>query len=532
MVELLHFVFGSSAPQESIFRSALRERQFSVSVDIGRSKYRVTRSGDSHGQILVEPSIDSTSFLTDSSALSREEWCKILGERWFGLHQKKGTDTHLPTFRSLMPYIVRRQQSGGFMQATRHSTQQPEWRQQISICYLLGLDWRIPAKLRELHERSRLSDELRQALVTGSLVKDWTNSGDLRTALAVTESRADQLRSRLENFQVLPEYEQLEIEASEISNEVSELSLENVVDQGLIEELSSSISEEIPPGIDDLKEVYEEVGVVLPELPHRRFSEVEAFHQTIIANRRAHLQREIDAAEERIKDRNGRKTEIDERRQQIMGVLDGHGALQQYTALREELGRLESQCEELRSRLNAAEKLERTKAEVKIERAKLEQEVHIDIQERDVLINDLIVKFEELSSSLYEHSGSITVSASKSGPKITTVIDGERSKGITNMQIFCFDLALAELGMKKAHWPGFLVHDSHIFDGVDERQIAKALQLGARKARECEFQYIVALNSDALPKSGFEDGFLIEDYVLDTQLTDATETGGLFGFRF
>lgn len=40
------------------------------------------------------------------------------------------------------------------------------------------------------------------------------------------------------------------------------------------------------------------------------------------------------------------------------------------------------------------------------------------------------------------------------------------------------------------------------------------------------------MNSDVLPKEGFKRGFDIQAHVLDTKLTDATETGGLFGLRF
>jgi uncharacterized protein YydD (DUF2326 family) len=107
-----------------------------------------------------------------------------------------------------------------------------------------------------------------------------------------------------------------------------------------------------------------------------------------------------------------------------------------------------------------------------------------------------------------------------------------RCQGITNMQIFCFDLMLTEIGCKRGYGPGFLIHDSHIFDGVDERQVAKALQLGAERADALGFQYIVTMNSDALPRDGFRHGFDIVPRLLDTKLTDATETGGLFGVRF
>lgn len=111
-------------------------------------------------------------------------------------------------------------------------------------------------------------------------------------------------------------------------------------------------------------------------------------------------------------------------------------------------------------------------------------------------------------------------------------IDAERSKGITNMQIFCFDLMLMEICVRHGRSPGFLIHDSHLFDGVDERQIAKALEIGAKRAESLGFQYIVTLNSDAVPTEGFSNGFDLTKHFLGTKLTDATETGGLFGTRF
>lgn len=147
-------------------------------------------------------------------------------------------------------------------------------------------------------------------------------------------------------------------------------------------------------------------------------------------------------------------------------------------------------------------------------------------------VRDAILTFEALSESLYEKAGSLTVSETGNGPQFEVHIDGQRSKGITNMQIFCFDLMLTEISLKHGRGPGFLIHDSHLFDGVDERQVAKALQLGAQRAEAAGFQYIVTMNSDALPREGFKAGFDIRSFVTDTKLTDATDTGGLFGLRF
>ena len=100
------------------------------------------------------------------------------------------------------------------------------------------------------------------------------------------------------------------------------------------------------------------------------------------------------------------------------------------------------------------------------------------------------------------------------------------------MQIFCFDTMLMELQAERGTSPGFLIHDSHLFDGVDERQVARALQLGAQRAEAVGFQYIVTMNTDALPHEGFDTAFAVKDYFVDVRLTDVREDGGLFGIRF
>jgi uncharacterized protein YydD (DUF2326 family) len=215
-----------------------------------------------------------------------------------------------------------------------------------------------------------------------------------------------------------------------------------------------------------------------------------------------------------------------------MGILQSGGALEHYARMQEEAGRSEAEAESYRQRLATAERIESTKAELDIERARLLRALQDDLHERREVISEAILIFESLSNALYEKAGSLTISATPNGPAVDIRIDAQRSKGITNMQIFCFDLMLADLATRRGLGPGFLIHDSHLFDGVDERQVAKALQLGADHSSAVGYQYVVTMNSDALPRDGFRPGFDVNEFVLRTKLTDATETGGLFGLRF
>jgi uncharacterized protein YydD (DUF2326 family) len=539
-VDTVHFLTGGKAGPDSIFRSdELINSTFDMQMDVGGDEITVERSGATPSKVYLNGPVEDwpipPKFDEERGVftLSNVNWTHSLGAKWFGLDAPPDTDIKFqPTFRSLFSYFARRQSSGAFQAPTQQASMQFMWDQQVAISYLLGMDWTISQGFQGLREKEKVVKSLGKAARSGELGPHFGRSADLRTKLAVVSRRVEQVREQLNSFEVIPEYRALETEASEITRAINALGEENFVDRRLISELDAALQDEEAPDSADLAKLYAEAGIILPDLLKRRLDEVESFHQTIIENRRSHLGAEHVSAGKRIEDREAKKQTLDARRRQLMEVLQSGGALEQYTAMREELGRAESEVETVRQRLETAEMLESTKADLDTERNRLSQALRDDIHERNDLLNEAIISFEDLSQSLYEQAGSLTIDAGSTGPTFEVKIDGQRSKGITNMQIFCFDLMMMELSTNRGHSPGFLIHDSHLFDGVDERQVAKALQVGAERAASCGFQYIVTMNSDAIPSEGFKAGFDINAHVLPTRLTDATDDGGLFGVRF
>lgn len=539
-VELVHFLFGGNAKPDSIFRTnALIASTFEMQVDIGGHAISAGRSGLKPSCIRIQgetshwpikPTLDAK---TGDLILSNEHWKSVLGTLLFGL--PADPDAHgrfSATFRSLFSYFARRQNSGGLVQPQQQSSKQGGWDQQVAISYLLGLDSGISQEFQETRAQEAAMSELRKAAKEGNLGKFYGNSADFRTRLAIAETKVRQLQQQLSTFNVVPEYAIMEQEASEITRTISAVNDDNMIDRELVLQLTSSLKDELPPAIGNIEKLYNEAGVVLPGTVGRRFEEVSQFHEAIVRNRQAHLESEISAAERRIATREAQRVELDRRRRQLMGILQSGGALEHYAKLQEEVGRAEANVEGLRQQLEIAERIESTKVQLEIERARLRQALQNDLHERSEIVNEAIVIFEGLSQSLYEQAGSLTIAATPNGPTFEVKIDAQRSKGITNMQIFCFDLMLAELATRRGIGPGFLIHDSHLFDGVDERQVAKALQLGADRAASVGFQYIVTMNSDAVPEDGFREDFDVQTFVNPTRLTDEIETGGLFGVRF
>ena len=539
-VELVHFIYGGNAKPDSIFRSdELTSHTFEMQTDISGHTISAARSGKKPARIRlqgetehwpIKPELDNK---TGDLVLSNTNWRADLGALLFDLPTDPDAISRFgPTFRSLFSYFARRQGSGGFVQPTQQSGPQQNWDQQVAISYLLGLDASIAQQFQETRAQESAMAELRKAAKKSDLGEFYGNSADFRTRLAIAETKARQLQEQLAEFNVVPEYASMEQEASEITRSISTINDDNLIDRELVLQLRTALESEEPPAITNVEKLYKEADVVLPEIVARRFKEVSEFHEAIIRNRQAHLSAEITAADARIAEREAQRLVLDRRRGQLMGILQSGGALEHYSRLQEEAGRTEAKVEALRQQLEIAERIESTKVQLDIERARLQQALQADLHERNDITNDAIVIFEELSTSLYEQAGHLTIAATPNGPTFEVAIDAQRSKGINSMQIFCFDLMLAELTTKRGIGPGFLIHDSHLFDGVDERQVAKALQLGAKHAERVGFQYIVTMNSDALPEDGFQDGFDVHQYVNPTRLTDEEETGGLFGVRF
>lgn len=525
-IELVHFLTGSEAGPDSIFRTPdLAEYTFGMDFDLGGTRTLVERSGSAKAKIyLTTPPAAKVKF-------SATDWCTFLGERMFGLSSLEAAGSKPPSFRSLFAYFVRRQASSAFTTPEKQAAMQGTGDMQLALMFLLGLDWQIARDWQVVRDREKTLDELKKAAGTGAFGSIIGKAADLRTQLTLQDARLKKLYVENESFQVLPEYRELEVESSKLTRQINDLANANTIDFSAIRDLEGALTSEIPPDLEDLQTIYQEAGIALPGLVKRRYEEVKSFHESVVRNRKDYLSSELEAAKLRIEIRDGKKAQLDLRRAEIMGILKSHGALDQFLKLQGELGRLESEVESLRQRFEAAEQLEGTKNELEIERNRLTIRLRRDFAEQKDRLSEAIVAFEETSLRLYESAGSMTIDETSNGPMFKFPMQGERSKGIKNMQIFCFDMMLMRLCAKRQLGPGFLIHDSHLFDGVDGRQVISALRLGAEISKELGFQYIVTMNEDDAFKETI-DGFDLNDYVLPTRLTDATENGGLFGIRF
>lgn len=537
ITEIIHFLMGGNIEKGSIFKEdCLQDYAFAIEFDLANHPVTVEREPKTRSVLKIldgefthwpaKPWVDEK---TGNLIISNKLWKHILVRLIFKTSEIE--NSYAPSFRSLFSYFVRRESVGGFLSPFRHGQLQQLADEQVNLSFLIGLDWTISQNWQQVRDREKALKILKGAAREGAFGEIVSSTADLRTQLTITENRADRFRENIAEFKVLPEYREFEKEASDLTRQISQMNDENTIDRQLIDDLKDSLSQEIPPTDDRLEKVYKEAGIVLPEITLRRFEEVKEFHKSVISNRRSYMEGEISSAKRRVERRESIISQHEMRRSHVMDILRSHGALDHFMKLQQELTRLETEAENIRQRYLMAERLETGKTDLDLERQHLLRRLRQDCHEQDETLRKAILAFEEVSTALYEVAGNLVIDPTPNGPQFEIKIQGKRSAGISNMQIFCFDMMLMKLCCEKGIGPGFLFHDSHLFDGVDERQVAKALQIGADNAEKFGFQYIVTMNEDVVPKE-FPGTFDFKQHVIPTRLTDATEDGGLFGIRF
>jgi uncharacterized protein YydD (DUF2326 family) len=503
--------------------------------DLAGKFTRVERSGNKPSPVVVAGDFTDwpvhPSDRGDRFEISNDNWRVVLGKLMFGLDDF--LEPYGPTFRSLISYFIRRDAAGGMAKAVAQAKKQQLVDQQVNLSFLIGLDWTVPHSWHAVREREKQLEQLKKSMEDGALGAVIGTASSLKSQLVVAQDRARQLREAVTTFRVEERYHDLEVEASKLTQRLGVLADDNTLDQRYLSELEAASTAEIATPPTDLEDLYRQVGVVLPGTVKRRFEDVKGFHESVFRNRRSYLLAEIQGTKQRIVDRDKEKTDIDRRRAEVMNILNSAGALEHFTALQGEMNKVETQVEILRQKHETAEALESGGLKLKAERTRLVERLRQDYVEEEKVIEDAILTFSAISSALYEDvaSGTLTLTPTENGPEFDPRIPGAKSKGVNNMQIFCFDMMLMLLSLKRGRSPGVLIHDSHLFDGVDERQVGKALALGKLLAEKHGFQYIVTINSDDVPKE-VPAGFSVEDHTLPVRLTDATEDGGLFGLRF
>lgn len=535
LLSIISFCLGATLTKAmSIAKPAIEGWTFSIDVVLRGGKYTIYRNTADASVVQIEGDFSSwpirpTPNVGFLPTMKIQPWKDVLGWLIFELPVDHSGLKYTPTFRSLISYFIRIGREA-YTTPFEHNRKQIEWDKQVNTAFLLGLGWQYASRWQSLKDREGelrvLKKFARQGLPASA---SGQSLGELEAKQIRLQDQIGKDLQELSEFKVLAQYEEVQRRADEATSEIQQLSDANFFDQRMIDFYRQSDEEEI---VDDslVERVYAEAGVIFPETLVKRLEDVNEFHRQVTANRREFLASEIHRLQAAIAQRRETLTRLENERSELMSTLQRHGALGQYMELQQRHVGLVTQLREVDTQIENMSRFDSERTAIRISKDQLLLDAKADHHERRPIRQRAISIFNENSQALYERGGSLILDVRDNCFHFDVDIPRSTSDGVKQIgTVYTYDITLAQLWAEKHAGPGFLIHDSAIFDGVDERQKAAALKLALKRSAESEFQYICCLNSDEIPYRDLD--FDLNEYVR-LNLKDGSPEGGLMGEQF
>jgi uncharacterized protein YydD (DUF2326 family) len=512
-IDLVRYLLGGNKPPMAISKEKSLEKAW----------YGLHyRHKGQEGTIRRCPAEKTKNIQLSRKILNQTSLNRHLQQMLFGL---KDTPAYGPTYRACLAYFIR-----NYFDDYRYAQEDQRNRQgyQVNLAFLFGFDWTLIHR-HILNEKRKSGIKKLKPLLKSLSLRGYTgDKSALESRSIILESEIQEIGNDLDNFKVIPEYRELEKEAADLNAQMRRLSAENGRDRDLQRYIENAMASEEPPGVDRVNAVYEEAGLLFPDNIRMQLREVKDFHRRISENRQHHLQRELNAVKDRISARYIQQNGLQEQYSEIMHKLSEGGAFDEFRALQERLTEKQSEFRDIQQQLENLTELKEQEKLYRDRKQELEELIEQSVSEQKELKREVILTFEKISNQLYESAGSLNIRAGEKGLDYEITIKGSGSGGVDKMQVFCFDLTLAIITARAGRNPGFLIHDSRLFDESDERQVASALAVAKKESEANDFQYIAAFNSDRLPND------VLQSYAnqLVSPVLDDTAGGGLFGYQF
>src|SRR6185437_14240306 len=134
-------------------------------------------------------------------------------------------------FRGLISFFAR-EGVDAYHEPFQHMGRQLEWDKQVQNSYLLNLNYDYPIGLQYLKDKDETLRQLKQAAEQGLLGEFIGTVGDLDAERVRLTGGVNKLEAELKDFNVHPEYREIQSEANSITQKIQgELNERNLSEQ-------------------------------------------------------------------------------------------------------------------------------------------------------------------------------------------------------------------------------------------------------------------------------------------------------------
>lgn len=472
---LIHHCLGANV--QRIFKEKIPDWIFTLHFELNGQEHCVERSGDSHHLVF------------DNHKISLKAYCEWLNKSGaFALTEK----TSFLTFRSLIKRFSRYLKEDCSEPIKTHK--ENDFEAYLRTFFLLGLDYTL---INHKKTNKQHLDELK------ATINNWKNDPLLhklfqaghepKLRLEWLEREIPRLENDLQHFDVAENYHDLLLTAQDKTNQLRLVEKEILVIQFQLDGIEKLLQQKPDISTNDLLQLYNGLQEIFKPDTLAHFETVELFHQNFFANRIKRLEADKAKLIGDISQKEQERQQLGQSRDDLLKSLQGKYALDEYTALSNQLATLKSEHARLENYLSFIDTRKEELQQVK------EVMLHEDSQAHDyVKTNPLAahhVFFQNLADKLYPQLTSGIILDNNTGEnqlryQLKVQIEGDNSDGIGDARILCFDWLLLMRGQN--HTIDFLWHDNRLFSDMGENPRAAWFKTVLNSS--ADKQYIVSIN--------------------------------------
>jgi uncharacterized protein YydD (DUF2326 family) len=512
IVDLIHYCLGSNRIPS--LEEKLSDWEFQLKFKHENEEFTARRAVK-----------DPTKIVLNNDELKISHFNKTLQDIFFPqLNKYKGL-----SFRDLLKLFIRTNRSAYEAYDSSDFSGETDYKKQLRLAYLLGLEigyaiekCKFKKELEELRKKQKQfkKDELLKSFCVGDSNPD--------IELNELSLKIKKLQVKLRNYKVAEDYHSKQCEANDVTYSLQQLRNKQEMISKALTQVNQSLA--IKPDIEPerIYSIYEEANVSLPDLVKNKIQKVTKFHSQLLQMRTRKLAEEKRRLKKILEGILDKVNKLNEQRDALLHYLGTHGALDEYTALSNELAKMKARYNKIVDYQKLLRQYSDKQAQIEMKMKKNNVETNQYLEDIHPLIESNMEAFTTFSKRFYEEKpGGLAVKNNEGDNQvrfdIKAKIQDDASDGINEVKIFCFDMTI--LTQKHNHLIDLIFHDSRLFSDMDSRQRAIALELASEISTQGNFQYIATINQDQLESSSHQWSNEIKDAIYNNIVLELTDEG-------
>ncbi|MFS7252908.1 DUF2326 domain-containing protein [Rahnella rivi] len=528
-LNLIHLLMGGKFDPKS--KSDVKFKEFLE----GYGRFSLTFEVNGTPYILSRSFAEDETFI-NGQEIKKSNLTKYLKELILGANCSKDL-----SFKQVLNVFARRYDSGSIYYSdalTQQGRPLNDYYQKIVNLSLLGINTELVAQKRSVNEHLESLKQTQKVLSAQKNLVSNDNVLDLQDNL-------DALIKDRNAFIVAPNYDKFKSEADELTSEINDFrndlySIKKTRARKM-RSINQSKSSDIDVDLQKIQLLYAQANFHFPEKINKTLADAQAFHKKLINSRIARMTSEIESLSRQYEQLHSELQLIEEKRDNILKDLNSTGALEEYNSIVERIRSLEREIFDINKYDEMVASLLKDKHRLELEKQKIINQSIDYLEVSNDKLEFIEQNFRELVKRFYDnHGGSFKIKLADDAKylfDIEVYVPRDKSQGINEVKIFCYDLLLFLLNKDLL---GFIAHDGCIFSEMDVRQKATIFKTVLEFVREYDLQYYVNISTDSLEQicDKSNEGILSANDIIEIkksvilELSDKDPKSWLFGMQF